>query len=339
MNKLLIYGATGYTGKLCAEIMLKRGLEPILAARSNRVENTAKELDCNYAVFDLKNEGPLHQNLKDIDLVVNLAGPFAITQKPFINACLSTQCHYVDIAGEVEEIQSAFVFDDEAKKAGIMIMPGAGFGVVPTDIAAKMTQELLPDASHLTIAYATEGGASRGTLKTVLKNINASGVKRINNNLEIAKPAESVLDFRVAGKKFKAVYNPWRADLFTAGVSTNIPNIETYSVFPGFIVSMMKGRLLWLRDLMLNYLLKFLPEGPSPKQLQNGATYVAAIAKNSAGTKKQVSIKGPEAYLFTVDCLIEITKKILNGSYETGFQTPSFYGKDILNNIKNVEIS
>lgn len=338
MNKILIYGATGYTGKLCARELVRHGLEPILAARGKHVQQTAETLGCRSAIFDLKNEALLLKNLRGVELVINLAGPFSMTQNPLIKACVTAQCHYLDIAGEVEEVRSAFLFDSQAKNAGLMVMPGAGFGVVPTDVAAKLVSEVLPDASQLTLAYATEGGASRGTLKTVLNSINATGYRRLNHTLVPARPAEASLDFTVAGKKFTAVYNPWRADLFTAGLSTNIPNIETYAVFPGFVVRMMKGRGLWLRDLILNRLLRFLPEGPSEKQLRKGATYVIAVAKNSDGEKRAVSVKGPEAYLFTARCLVQLAKKLLSGTYEPGFQPPSYYGKEILDKIENVEI-
>jgi short subunit dehydrogenase-like uncharacterized protein len=170
----------------------------------------------------------------------------------------------------------------------------------------------------------------------VLENINHPGVRRVNRELVTAHPAESSADFVVAGKKFTGVYNPWRADLFAAGLSTGIDNIQTYSVFPGLIVQMMQGKLLWLRDLLVNRLLRFLPEGPSEQQLQQGSTYVMAIAAN-ATEKRSVSLKGPEAYLFTALCVREISAKVLSGNFAAGFQTPSYFGKALLDGIDRIE--
>ncbi|WP_017327312.1 trans-acting enoyl reductase family protein [Synechococcus sp. PCC 7336] len=336
MADVLIYGATGYMGKLCAREMVKQGLRPILAGRRDTVRAVAQELGCPASVFNLEDESEIERQLSGVTLAVNLAGPFQRTQKPLIAACLAARCHYIDIAGEVDEMRSAFTFGPEAKRAGIMLMPGAGFGVVPTDIAAYMAKELLPKASKLTILYATEGGASRGTLKTVLKNINQPGVRKVNGEWVIAHPAESSMDFEVAGKTFTGVYNPWRADLFTAGLSTGIDNIQTYTVFPGFIVQMMRGRLLWLRNLILNQLLGFLPEGPSERQLQQGSTYVMAIAANETESRS-VSLRGPEAYLFTAFCLREIATKILNGNFAAGFQTPSYFGRALLDSLGTIQ--
>lgn len=335
MGKVLIYGATGYMGKLAARELLKQDIRPILAGRSNTVRAVAQELGCEHAIFGLDNRGQIEQALQGVSLVINLAGPFKQTQPPLVEACLSTGCHYLDIAGEVDEMASVFAFDEAAKRVGSMLMPGAGFGVVPTDIVACLAQRLLPDASELKICYATEGGVSRGTLKTVLENINRPGVRRVNQQLVTAYPAESRREFKVAGKTFTGVYNPWRADLFTAGISTGIENIQTYTVFPGLIVQMMHGRLLGLRNLIVNRLLRFLPEGPSAKQLQQGSTYVIAIAANQTEARS-VSLKGPEAYLFTALCLREIAVTILQGNVAAGFQTPAYFGKALLDGMDGI---
>ncbi|NET10280.1 MAG: NAD(P)H-binding protein [Symploca sp. SIO2B6] len=335
-NRILIYGATGYMGKLFAKELLKQGLQPILAARSTKVQALDQQLNCPSVIFNLDNPADIVSNLQGITLVVNLAGPFAKTQGPLIQACLQTGCHYIDIAGEVDEMVSAFAFDDAAKQAGIMLMPGAGFGVVPTDIVASLAKQQLPDASTLKILYATEGEVSRGTLKTVLSGINQPGVRRAGGELVTAYPAESKMTFEVAGRSLTAVYNPWRADLFTAGLSTGIDNIQTYSVFPGFVVQMMKGKRLWLRDLLVNRLLNFLPEGPTEKQLAQGNTYVMAIASNSF-TDARIALKGPEAYLFTALCLREVSNRILSGPVEAGFQTPAYFGKVLLDHMDGIQ--
>jgi short subunit dehydrogenase-like uncharacterized protein len=334
MPDVLIYGATGYTGKLCMQELLKHNIQPLLAGRSEAVRPIAQSLGCRALVFSLEED--LKNWLADVTLVVNLAGPFDRTQKPLIQACIATGTHYLDIAGEVGEMRSAYEFDAAARAAGVMLMPGAGFGVVPTDIAARIAKDLLPDASDLKILYATEGAVSRGTLSTILKNINQPGFRRIAGELKEAYPAESSLVFEVAGKKFTGVYNPWRADLFTAGLSTGIMNIQTFSVFPGFIVQMMQGRLLWLRNLILHQLLKYFPEGPSAKQLQAGRTYIKVIVSNGTA-ERTVSLKGPEAYQFTAQCITEIVVKVLSGDISPGFQTPSFYGKALLDTMAGIE--
>jgi short subunit dehydrogenase-like uncharacterized protein len=334
-GKILIYGANGYTGGLFAKHLLSKGIRPILAARSSKVERVGKELNCETRIFNIENA---EDYLSDIDVLANLAGPFSITQSDLIKSCLRSKTHYVDIAGEYAEMANAFRFNDEARRVGTVILPAAGFGVVPTDIAAKLACSKIKNPISLEIAYATNGGASRGTLKTVLKDIQKSGHILENGEYKIAKPAQSEIEVTVFKKRFKAVYNPWRADLYTAKISTGVDNIQTYSEFPGFVVSMMKGNHTWLRNLLLNRIINLLPEGPSDKQLKKGSTHIQAIAKNKKNEVARIEIKGPEAYIFTLICLDKMISLILENESKKGCLTPSELGTEWLGKINGVEV-
>jgi short subunit dehydrogenase-like uncharacterized protein len=336
MSDVLIYGAAGYTGRLCAEEFVRAGLQPVLCGRQEAVRAVAERLGLKAAVFDLNDPRETERQLKGVRLLLNLAGQFLTTQKLLIEACLSSGTHYIDLAGEVEDTSNAFAFNDRARHANIMIMPGAGFNVAPSDIVAGVAKERLPDANELVIALATEGGVSRGSLKGMLSHIDHPGHRRVGGVLVAARPAETELDFEVAGRKFRAVYDPWLGDLFTAGVSTGIANISTYFVYPGVAVAMMKGRLLWLRDIVLNHLMPFLPEGSSARQLRHGRTYVLAIASNGR-TQERVALMGPEAYRFTVLCLREITRAVLASKWSPGFQTPALFGRELLDGMEDVK--
>ncbi|TCN59539.1 hypothetical protein D0809_06445 [Flavobacterium circumlabens] len=331
-DKILIYGAAGYMGRLFTQHTVLHKLPIILGGRSTF------KTDMEYRIFSLDHPVNVCDNLHDILVVVNLAGPFANTNKTLVEACISTKTHYIDISGEVTEMKAVFEFHERAVKAGIMLMPGAGFGVVPTDIVANLAKNKMPTANQLKIAYSTEGSVSRGTLKTVLKDINKEGVVLKDGKFAKKMPAATVFSFKVLGKNKVVVYNPWRADLFTAQLSTGIQNIETYSNFPGIIVKMMQGKMLWIRDFILKRLIKALPDGPSMKQLQKGKTFCFAEIKNENGEKTSVTLIGPEAYLFTALTLIEISKRILQNDLKIGFQTPNIYGFDLIKNIENVKL-
>jgi short subunit dehydrogenase-like uncharacterized protein len=334
-KKILIYGASGYTGKLLAKHLVHKGLRPVLAGRSSKVEQIGQELNCPTRIFSTEDAA---DHLADIDVLVNVAGPFSATQDGLIKGCLRTKTHYLDIAGEFAEMEQAFKYHSEAQQAGIVILPAAGFGVVPTDVAAKIAGDQIEDPTQLTIIYATLGGASRGTLKTVLKDIQKPGHILKDGKHQKALPAQSELKVDILDKSFKTVYNPWRADLFTAHKSTGIKNIETYSEFPGFVVSMMKGKLNWLRNLILKRLINFLPEGPSEKALAKGSTYVKAIAKNDRGEMGIVELKGPEAYRFTVLSIHKMINLIWGAIDEKGYLTPSMLGTDWIFAVEEIDI-
>jgi len=334
-KQILIYGANGFTARLFAKHLLESSIQPILAARSKKVEKIGKELNCPTRIFPIENAA---QYLNDVDFLVNFAGPFAMTQDNLIKACIKSKTHYLDIAGEFAELKNAFKYHDEAYKNGIVILPASGFGVVPTDIAAKIACEQITNPINLKIVYATVGGASRGTLKTVLKDIQKNGYILKNGKYENAKPAQSSITVSVFEKTFKAVYNPWRADLFSANQSTGVQNIETYSEFPSFVVSMMQGKLIWLRNLILNRLINFLPEGPTEKQLQKGNTFIKAVALNAEGDEGFVEMKGLEAYLFTVVSIQKMIELISVKKSVKGFIAPSQLGVDWIWEIKDVKI-
>ena len=337
-TKVLIYGALGYMGQLTARYAREARLPVVLAARNPDLTKVAQTLGVEIRIFGLTDAALVRQQLTDVVVVVNLAGPFAVTSRPLIDACIATGTHYIDIAGEYPDFETAYSFNEAAQKAGVMLMPGAGFGVVPTDIAALLAHQKLPDATELTIAYATIGGASQGTLKTVLTDINKPGVVRLNGQFFPINPAVDTLTFRADGKAHTVVTNPWRADLFTAFYSTGIPTIRTYSAFPGFVVGFMKGRMLWLRDLLLNRLVGLLPVGPNEKQLQTGKTHVWATAKNATGQTATVQIDGPEAYLFSVRTVLAISSRILAGEVKPGFQSPAHYGAALIEDMDGVTI-
>ena len=333
-NKILIYGANGYTGKLFANFLREKGQKAVLAARSDKMKPLAEKLAWEYRVFPTDKATEF---LSDIDVLINLAGPFSKTQSGLIRACIDTNTHYLDIAGEVPEMENAYTFNQEALRAGIKLIPGAGFGVVPTDIAAKLASEKIENPTQLELIFATEGGASRGTLFTVLKDIQKPGIEVVDGKTVAAKPAKDALSIKLGSTSKKAVYNPWRADLFTAQLSTEIPNIKTYSVFPGFVVSMMKGKLAWLRAIMLKYLIRWLPEGPNQKQLEKGYTAVEARVSNKKGEQAKVRIEGPEAYFFTVETVFAILQA-MESVDKNGFICPSAFGISLLESIPRVQI-
>lgn len=331
-NKILIYGASGYTAKLFTKAAVDAHLDFVLAGRSKF------ETEKTYRIFSIDSSEDIDKHLSDIKLLINLAGPFSKTNRPLIEACIRTQTNYIDIAGEYPEFITAHQYHQQAQQAGIMLMPGAGFGVVPTDIAAHLAHQELPDATHLSIGFVTKGGASRGTLHTILKDINTPGVKIAGGKQIKALPASSKIMFAHAKNTHNLVYNPWRGDLFTALVSTGIQNIETYSNFPAPIVKMMQGKYAWLKQFLINTAIKWLPEGPNEKQLNKGSTLVLAKICNAKNHTKEVVIEGPEAYLFTVKTLVAITNQIMANNFVTGFQTPSIYGKELLNGISSIKI-
>jgi short subunit dehydrogenase-like uncharacterized protein len=180
MNTFLLYGANGYTGELIARYAKDYDLQPTLAGRKkDAIEPLAKKLSLPYLIFDLDDSSALIDIMKKFKLVVNCAGPFQFTAKQIVEACLKTGTHYIDINGDIAIFDQVKKYDEQAKKAGIMLLPGAGFDVVPTDCLASKLKRFLPDATNLQLAFANVGGGlSHGTATTMANKLGMGGAVR-----------------------------------------------------------------------------------------------------------------------------------------------------------------
>ena len=172
MANFLIYGANGYTGEIIAREAAKRGMKPILAGRKREsVEALANELGFEHRVFALDETEKLDAALREVDFVLHCAGPFSITSKPMCQACLRTGRHYLDITGEISVFEALAKQNEKAKAAGIMVMPGVGFDVVPSDSLAMHLKNRMPEATNLTLAWYGLGKISHGTQSTMTMNV------------------------------------------------------------------------------------------------------------------------------------------------------------------------
>lgn len=336
-GKILIYGATGYTGKLTARAAKLQGLTPILAARSvDKVKPLADELGFAWRAFYLNETEKLDQALNEVAAVLHIAGPFSATSKPMADACLRTKTHYLDITGEIAVFEALAARDAEAKKAGIMLLPGAGFDVVPSDCLAAHVKRRLPDAEDLKLYIGGLSEMSRGTAKTLVEGIAKGTLVRRNGEIEQLEGSnEDLIDFGVGPKPTIAL--PW-GDVSTAYYSTNIPNIEVHFESVPQLARMMKMPFLLKALLGLPFMQTFLkrqvdkqPEGPNDEQRRKSEAILIGVARNSKGDTVRTRLRTPEGYTLTAATALAIAKRAADGDVKPGFQTPSLaYGADFI---------
>ena len=171
--KFLLYGANGYTGQLITRYSKEYGLTPILAGRTeSKIKPLADTYNLDYKIFSLDNQSDVDAALSDVKIVLHAAGPFMHTAQPMIEACLRNGVHYLDITGEIGVFEMAHRYDKQAGEKGIVIMPGVGFDVVPTDCMAVYLKNKMPDATHLKLAFGNVGGGwSQGTATTMVEGL------------------------------------------------------------------------------------------------------------------------------------------------------------------------
>ena len=331
MNRLLVYGSYGYTGRLIVDLAESYGLAPVLAGRSEpRLREQAAKYRLEFRSFSLDDRSAIDRALADIDVVLHCAGPFSKTSKPIADACLRTRTHYLDITGEIEVMEALAARDPEAKAAGIMLMPGTGFDVVPSDCLALHLKEQLPSATHLMLGIRGTGPLSHGTATTMVEHRSRGGLVRRDGRLKRVPTAWRTREIDYGdGKLRTAMTIPW-GDVATAFHTTGIPNIEVYAAVPGAAIAVAKlsryaGPLLAtsLVKKLLKRRIDARPAGPDAQELEHGASYVWGRVEDGAGRSAEARVKGPNGYLLTAHSALIIARRVLGGDFTTGFQTPA----------------
>lgn len=227
-GRVLLYGATGYSGGLIAARLAGRGVDLVLAGRNAAaLAALAERLGVEWRAFGLGDEAALDHALVDIALVVHAAGPFVRTARPMIAACLRKRVDYLDITGEWPVFDAAMALSVAAVDAGIMLMPGAGVCVVATDCLLAMAAEI-PGTVALRLAASRHTRLLRGSIRTIM-GLNDAHVRVRRAGQVVCLPAgERVSHFDFGAGPAAAVAVTW-PEIITGEFSKGIRNIETYA--------------------------------------------------------------------------------------------------------------
>lgn len=339
-NNFLIYGANGYTGELITRFAAERGLKPVLAGRNEaKISELAGKYGFEYRTFPLDDTEKLDSALQEVEMVLHCAGPFSITSMPMVKACLRNKKHYTDITGEISVFETCAAMGQKAEDAGVMLMPGVGFDVVPSDCLAMHLKDRLPTATHLSLAFYGMGRLSHGTQATMTMNVGKGGAIRKDGKITSVPAAWKTREIDFGEVTKTGVTIPW-GDVATAYHSTGIPNIEVFTVIPPSNLKMLKmSRYLgWLLAThpFQNYLQRNIPPGgPSDDERARGKTLMWGEASDEQGNRVEARQQGPEGYTITAIAALNIAEKILSGSFTPGYQTPAkAYGADLVMEIE-----
>ncbi len=347
----MIYGANGYSGELIAREAHGRGLRPILAGRNAAALRTlAESLGLEHRAFTLDDAATLRHALRDVGLVLNCAGPFSATSAPMLEACLAQRAHYLDITGEIDVFAHAHAQDARALRAGVVVMPGCGFDVVPTDCLAAQLKALLPSADRLVLAFEAGGGPSPGTALTSVEGLGSGGRARIAGVMTRVPLAWKQRMFErpdAQGRlqRRSAMTIPW-GDVFTAYLSTGIPNVEVYMALSPTTIARAR-RLRWLRPLLAtrpvqNWLKRRVERnvrGPSADARASSDTHVWGEVRDALGNEMSLRLRTPNGYALTATSAVGIVQHFLaGGAFEPGYRTPSqLMGADYVMTLPGVE--
>lgn len=344
--QIVIYGSYGYTGSLITNTCKAKDLKVLLAGRNGeKLQAQSRATGYPYEVADITSASALRTLLEKGKLVIHCAGPFQDTAKQMVEACLNTRTHYIDITGEYRVFEMLAAYDHRAVEKEVLVMPGAGFDVVPSDCLAVHLKNRLPHATHLQLAFSmSEGGVSRGTARTVIEGLGHGSMIRKDGKLTSLVLGEKVLEVNFGEFRRKAICIPW-GDIATGWRSTGIPNIEVYSAVPPSARQLAKyaSWFNWLlkKKWLKNYLrskVDMREAGPDEQRLKSGRSFLWGRVFDDKGNMEEARLKTVNGYLLTAKAAVLISEKLLSGGVRGGYFTPAqYFGERLISEIEGSE--
>ncbi len=348
LDIFFIYGAYGYTGRLITEHAVKQGLSPIIGGRdAAKTEALAKRHELDFVVLNANDSEKWDEVLTKVSLVLNCAGPFALTVKDIVPKCIEHSVHYLDITGEIEVFEYIQSLGQQAMDKSTVLMPGVGFDVVPTDCLSAQLHHKLPTTTHLELAFQGTSGVSRGTALSMARRYHAGGTIRENGHMKTVPLAYQDKIIPFGEKERLCVTIPW-GDVFTAYYSTQIENIKVYTgvsektlkslrTYKKFKVLAKTSLAQWI----FKKVIKSKIDGPSAIKRATCITHLWGKASdNTTGQTVVAELTTPESYHLTALTAIESTIRVLKGKCLPGYQTPvTAFGKDFILSFDKVKLN
>ncbi len=328
-HDIVVYGATGFTGRLIVREAVAKGLRPIVAGRdAAAVRAMAAEFSLEGRVASLDDPASLDAAFAGARLVINCAGPFHSRAWPVVEACLRHKLHYLDITGEIAVFERMATLSARAVAAGISLLPGVGFDVVPSDCLAARLKRRLPTATHLELAFTGGVGLSRGTATTMVEGIAQGGALRRDGKIVRVPQAYLTREIDYGHRCLSSMSIPW-GDVSTAFHSTGIPNITVYTAVHPKTIRRLRLMRPFSPILGTRVVQRFLLaraariKGPGDAKRAAAQSRLWGEARDAEGRVVVSRLVAPEGYDLTAMTAVAAAQRVLAGGVPLGFQTPS----------------
>jgi len=217
-GRIVLYGATGYTGALTAQAMVASGVRPVLAGRDQsrlsalaaRISQAGGGTELETAVAAADAAGPLRDLIGAGDVLVSTAGPFLKVGRPVVAAAVDAGAVYLDSSGEPPFIRQVFEeFGPRAERTGAVLLTAFGYDYVPGNLAGALALEAAgPVAARVQVGYFARGNLRRatsaGTRASAAGLLLAAGYAFRDGRIVTERTAAHVTSFEIDGKKKEA---------------------------------------------------------------------------------------------------------------------------------------
>lgn len=317
---IVVYGATGYTGKLIAAELAAGGQDFILAGRNKvKLDALTAELGVDVPTHAIPTSDS--KGLRDLffgcGAVIACAGPFYLHGEPVLAAAADAGTHYLDTTGEQPFIRKALdEYGPRAAKNGSAVLSGMGFDYVPGDMLSSLTADGMGPLDEIRIAYVTKFQPTRGTMLSALEMIKGNDLEWRDGSLHPAPQSigRGNFDFgRAGGERFMTRYPAGEHITVPRHVETR--RVETMlsadSVSPAPIARLApliaRPAGVAMRTPMKNLvgrLVNRLPEGADPAA-RAAATWTVGCEARAGGRTRRGFISGNDVYGITAALLVK----------------------------------
>jgi len=341
--RIVVFGATGYTGRLTAERLVAAGAKPVLAGRSEEKLRTLAERlgGLGWEVADVDRQTSMYDLVKRGDVLVSTVGPFARWGEPALRAAVAAGAAYVDSTGEPPFIRRVFAeFDAGARACGTVLLPAMGYDFVPGALAAALALREAGDAAvRVDVGYYALGGGpsslSRGTRASMAGIALSPSFAFRGGAIRTVRSAERMRTFPVKGKERPGI-SVGGAEHFT--VPPLFEHLREVNVYLGWFgpaargitatsrATALAGRVPGLRGALVAGAGKLagMGEAPAAGTTPGGLSWIAATAHDEAGGQiAEVHLSGADGYAFTAGMLAWAARRLADeGTEVTGATGP-----------------
>lgn len=325
--RLIVIGATGYTGALVAAELANGATPFVLTGRdSSKLGRLARDVGAaETRVVDVTNRGSLRRALRAGDVVINCAGPFTDLGEPVVAACIEAGTHYVDTTGEQRFMKRIFDhYDRAAHDAGVVVVNAMAFEYAIGDCAVAVAAEgLAAPLASVDVTYTWQGGAaasSRGTRRSILRVLREGGYTYRGGEWRAQAVGAERRMVRFPEGRTRAAIS------FPAGETLSVPrHLEVEEVRGWMVVGRHVAAVLPLISAFLpplvrlaspvsERMLRGAPDGPSEEARKASRFTIRAEAAGADGTRRAVSMRGRDPYGLTAMIAVHGATRVLESA-------------------------
>ena len=318
-GRIVLYGATGYTGDLTARALVDRGAKPVLAGRTaSRLERLAAALggDLETATADVADPASVRALLEEGDVLITTVGPFVRFGEPAVEAAIDAGATYIDSTGEPAFIRRVFEeWGPRAERAGVTLLTAMGYDWVPGNLAGALALTEAGDAATgVRTAYFTTGpfGPSGGTKASAAGALIQDGYAFHDGRIVTERGGKRVRSVQAAGKQRQAI-SAAASEHFA--LPRSFPRLREVDAYLGWFAGRSKAMSVGSAAMsgffklpgtkaganaLIERFAKGSTGGPSAEHRAKSGSYVIGQALDPGGrVLAAVDVEGDDAYDFT----------------------------------------